>query len=280
MRKVWLFLILVVVLLGFTTVADEAECLVEAFFVSPTVDHVIERQILAAIGEARESLLIAMYSFTDDALGDAVVQAYKDRHLDVRILLDETQDNGTNGKEWPKLKAAGIPILVEDVTVSLHHKFAVIDGKLVITGSYNWSDRAEKNNFENVVFVECEEIAQVYTDEFVRIWETLGGSSPLHPVGQDLFIELVSATSPVQQGKDATVEIKTLPGAECLIKVRYMTGYSTAAGLYAKTSAETGIVSWTWRVGILTTPGTWTIYVTAKMNDETAHLETYFTVTE
>ena len=128
MRKVWLFLILVVVLLGFTTVADEAECLVEAFFISPAVDLVIERQILAAIEEARESLLIAMYSFTDDALGDAVVQAYKDRHLDVRILLDETQDNGTNGKEWPKLKAAGIPILVEDVTVSLHHKFAVIDG--------------------------------------------------------------------------------------------------------------------------------------------------------
>ena len=65
MRKVWLLLILVVVLLGFRTLADEAECLVEAFFVSPTIDHVIDRKILDAINYAEDSILIAMYSFTD-----------------------------------------------------------------------------------------------------------------------------------------------------------------------------------------------------------------------
>ena len=280
MRKVWLLLILVVVLLGFTTLADEAECLVEAFFVSPTIDHVIERKILDAINYAEDSILIAMYSFTDDELGDAVVEAYQDRGLDVRILLDGSQGDGSHGKEWPKLKAAGIPILVEDVTGSLQHKVVVIDEKLVITGSYNWTASADERNFENVVFIRCETIAQEYKAEFLRIWNVLSGSIPSQPLGQELFLGLIDVTSPVSQGRYATVEVETLPGASCVIKVWYKTGWSTAAGLYSKEAGEKGRVSWTWEVDPRTAPGTWSIYVTAELNGETAALETYFTVTE
>ena len=280
MRKVWLILIVFGVLLGFTAVAEETECLVEAFFVSPTIDHVIQRKIIDTINNAESSILIAMYSFTDDELGDAVIAAYQQRELDVRILLDGSQKGGTQGKEWPKLEAAGIPILVEDLTGSLHHKFAVIDGTTVITGSYNWSDKADKNNFENVVFINCEKIAQAYTDEFMRTWGIVSASSPSHPVGQELFIELVSVTSPVRQGKDVTVEINTLPGAECSIKVQYKTGWSTAAGLYSKEADESGNVFWTWNIAPRTSSGTWVIYVTGNLNDENASLETHIAVTE
>jgi len=159
MRKLALCTAIMLACCAAVASAEQARCLVEAFFVSPAVDQVIERQILAAIDEAQESLFIAMYSFTDDELGQAVIEAYTKRGLDVRILLDESQADGTGGKEWPKLRAAGIPIMVEDVTGLFHHKFAVIDGRLVITGSYNWSASADEQNFENVVFIECEEIA-------------------------------------------------------------------------------------------------------------------------
>ena len=87
-------------------------------------------------------------------------------------------------------------------------------------------------------------------------------------------------TSPVQQGKDATVEIKTMPGANCSIQVQYKTGWSTTAGLYSKEAGEEGNVSWTWKVAPRTSPGTWLVYVTARLNEETVSLETYFTVTE
>ncbi len=280
MRKLWLLLILVGVLLGFTTLADEVECLVEAFFVSPTIDHVIERRIVDAINGAEDSILIAMYSFTDDELGEAVVEAYQERGLDVRILLDGSQGDGAQGKEWPKLQAAGIPILVEDVTGLLHHKVAVIDEKLVITGSYNWIPSADEKNFENVVFIRCETIAQEYKAEFLRIWNVLGGSVPAHPLGQELFLDLIDVTSTVGLGRYATVEVETLPGASCMIKVRYKTGWSTTAGLYSKEADEAGKVSWTWEVGPRTSLGTWSVYVTAELNGETASLETYFTVTE
>ena len=175
-------------------------------------------------------------------------------------------------KEWPKVGAAGIPIMVEDATGLFHHKFAVIDGKLVITGSYNWSGSVDEQNFEKVVFIECADIAQVYTSEFSQLWEMLGGVSPSHPIGQDLFVELMNLTSPVKQGAEATVEVRSLPGAECTIRVRYKSGYSTATGLYAKTVDESGIVVWTWTVGTWTTPGTWPIYVTVEKDGETARL--------
>ena len=280
MRRIGFLFLLIVVLVGGAVLASESNCSVEAFFVSPDVDHTIQYEILNAIESAEHSLFIAMYSFTDDKLGDAVVEAYQKRKVDVRILLDGAQGSGTNGKEWPKLKAAGIPIIVEDVTGALHDKFAVIDHNLVITGSYNWSARADEQNFENVVFIRCEQIAQEYEKEFFRIWNSLSKENPSHPLGQKLFIELVSVTSPVQQGGDATITVRTLPGAECNIRVKYKSGWSTAAGLYSKKADEKGLVSWTWAVSPRTSPGTWMIYVTAKLNEENANLKTTFTVTE
>lgn len=280
MRRIGVLFLLIAVLVGFAVLAEENNCSVQAFFVSPDVDHTIQYRILDAIQSAQQSIFIAMYSFTDDKLGDAVVEAYKERKIDVRILLDGSQGNGTNGKEWPKLKAAGIPIIVEDVPGVLHDKFAIIDHNLVITGSYNWSTRADEQNFENVVFIKCQQIAQEYEKEFFSIWNSLSKENPSHPLGQKLFIDLVSVTSPVQQGGNATIKVRTLPGAECNIRVKYKSGWSTAAGLYSKKADEEGLVSWTWTVSPRTYPGTWMIYVTAKLNKESASLQTTFTVTK
>jgi len=220
-----------------------------------------------------------MYSFTDDELGAAVMRAYA-RGVDVRILLDEAQKDGAQGREWPKLVAAGIPVSVERVIGLMHHAFVVIDTRLTITGSYNWTASADENNFENVVFIECPEIAWEYTNEFFSVLAALGSQTASHPLGQELFLDLVSVTSPVGTGEEATVAVKTLPGAECTIRVRYQSGWSTAAGLYSKQADEHGEISWTWYVGPETTPGTWLIYVTAKLGEQVARLETHFAVAE
>ncbi len=52
----------------------------------------------------------------------------------------------------------------------MHHKFAVFDGKTVITGSYNWSNSAETRNYENVVVLHDSKIALAYHSEFERLW--------------------------------------------------------------------------------------------------------------
>jgi hypothetical protein len=93
-----------------------------------------------------------------------------------------------------------------------------------------------------------------------------------------MFLEIVSVTDPVGRGSQATLEAKTVPGANCTITVYYESGPSQASGLDAKTADAEGRVSWTWRVGANTTLGSYRIVVTAENDGGQATTTIYFTV--
>lgn len=95
---------------------------------------------------------------------------------------------------------------------------------------------------------------------------------------QDLFIEIASVTSPIGKGYTATLQANTAPGAYCNITVYYKSGPSEASGLYPKEADTEGKVSWSWKVGTRTTPGSWKIVVTATLDGNTTSDTTYFTV--
>ena len=92
--------------------------------------------------------------------------------------------------------------------------------------------------------------------------------------GQRIELALVSLTSPVSAGAEATITVHSAPGARCLIAVRDKSGPSRAAGLVPKTANSRGQVSWTWRVGTRTTPGRWPIFVTCSAGEQQGTLET------
>jgi len=75
-------------------------------------------------------------------------------------------------------------------------------------------------------------------------------------------VTFVNAPLTVARGQNATLQVKTAPNTSCSIEVDYKSGPSTATGLIPKTSDAAGNVSWTWKVGANTTPGTWPITVT------------------
>ncbi|MBI4332557.1 MAG: family 16 glycosylhydrolase [Chloroflexi bacterium] len=93
-------------------------------------------------------------------------------------------------------------------------------------------------------------------------------------------LQIVSVSSPVNQGDEATLAAKTSPGAQCTITVYYSSGASGASGLSPKAADSAGNVSWTWRVGNQIMPGTWRIVVTASLDGQTVSQTTYFVVTE
>ena len=102
--------------------------------------------------------------------------------------------------------------------------------------------------------------------------------SDLPETPADLSIEVVYVTSPVCPGENATLQALTTPGASCDITVYYKSGPSTASSLYPKTADSDGYISWTWKVGTNTTPGSWRIVVSASYDSQTASDSTYFTV--
>jgi competence protein ComEC len=77
-------------------------------------------------------------------------------------------------------------------------------------------------------------------------------------------LEIVSITSPVSKGANATLTAKTSPNASYTITVYYKSGASKAAGLGPKTADASGMVSWTWKVGSKTTSGTWRIVISCS----------------
>ncbi|HPF55090.1 MAG TPA: hypothetical protein PLV03_00990 [Clostridiales bacterium] len=74
-------------------------------------------------------------------------------------------------------------------------------------------------------------------------------------------IQIISLTSPIVHGQDATITIKGTPGVKYTIQVIYKSGASEASGLEPKTAGSNGMVTWSWKVSSRTTPGTWSIEI-------------------
>ncbi len=91
-------------------------------------------------------------------------------------------------------------------------------------------------------------------------------------------VKFVTVRSPVPHGGQALVTIQTRPATYCAIAVIYKSGSSKAAGLDPQTSDAGGKITWTWKVGTRTTPGTWPIIVECGRNDIT-RVRTTFEVT-
>ena len=127
-----------------------------------------EELLLDLISRANKSIHVMVYSFTLDDLADALIAAHS-RSVDVKVIVE--RDNAyARGSEVNKLLKAGIKVALDANPYLMHHKVMIIDGKIVVTGSYNWSWSAENRNDENVIVIIDEEVAMSYEEEFDRLW--------------------------------------------------------------------------------------------------------------
>lgn len=124
--------------------------------------------IISLIDSAQQSVLVAVYSFTSDSLASALIRAHQ-RGVEVRAVIEMEQAN-VRGSEYERLRSAGVAVRLDGNSDLMHHKFMVVDGRVVVTGSYNWSAAAEDRNDENIVVIYGEEIAALYSREFERVW--------------------------------------------------------------------------------------------------------------
>ena len=88
------------------------------------------------------------------------------------VILDATASkNGYTKHEL--LRAAGIPVKVENWGGKMHMKSAVIDGQYIITGSMNWTSAGEGGNDENTVIIKSEKMARQYEKYFQKVWDSI-----------------------------------------------------------------------------------------------------------
>ena len=122
------------------------------------------------LNNASESIHFMAYSFTNDEFGQILIQKAANG-LEVSGVMEAEQVNSNQGTEYDPLSQAGIDVRLDGNPELMHHKVFIIDGKVVILGSYNFSMNAEENNDENTLIIFDQAIAELYLSEFQRVYE-------------------------------------------------------------------------------------------------------------
>jgi phosphatidylserine/phosphatidylglycerophosphate/cardiolipin synthase-like enzyme len=128
----------------------------------------VAKYVLARLYAAKRSIHFMTFSYTTSAIADAMV-AQAQAGLPVRGVF-ERQNAGGTGSAFGRLKQGGVDVLEDGNCYILHHKVIVIDARTVITGSYNFTNSAERDNDENLVIVDDPNLARAYLDEFARVY--------------------------------------------------------------------------------------------------------------
>ncbi|GLI65802.1 hypothetical protein VaNZ11_009423 [Volvox africanus] len=125
-------------------------------------------RFLDYLGTATRTLDICVFTITNDDISDVVLNLYQ-KGVKVRIITDNDQSS-TQGSDIAKFRAAGIPVRQDHSPAHMHHKFAIIDGRLLLNGSFNWTRQAVTGNNENVTVLSDLSLIQAFQAQFNKLW--------------------------------------------------------------------------------------------------------------
>lgn len=142
-----------------------------------------------SLAVAKNSVDLALFVFSDQQLANTL-EIESRQGVGVRALIDsnfiyrsysegldmmgvtamENCQLEAENRPWKQpLTSVGVPQLAKGDR--LHHKFGVVDGNTVITGSHNWSEAANRNNDETLLVIESPVVAAHFQREFDRLYE-------------------------------------------------------------------------------------------------------------
>jgi len=129
----------------------------------------LESQVLEQLATATSHVRLAFFNVRLPAVRDLLAQQV-DSGLDVHVVLDKKQQDETYNTMGEDLTALGVPVtLVENSSATdatMHHKFAIIDGELIMTGSANYSYTALNISDEDLLTMRNPDLADRYLEEF------------------------------------------------------------------------------------------------------------------
>ena len=129
------------------------------------------RRIVSLLMAAQRSVDICVFTITDNRISRAIIDCHR-REVAVRVISDDDKAFD-RGSDVEQLKQLGIPLRVDRSRHHMHHKFAVFDGRLLLTGSYNWTRSAAEHNYENMIVTDDPRLAGSFTRAFEELWEEL-----------------------------------------------------------------------------------------------------------
>ena len=170
-KKIGLFTMLMSLSIGILTVLFAPDTIYARTEVLFSPRGSIKDAIIRNITSSRGTIDVTAFTFTSGDIAEALYQA-KERGVEVRVIIDQTQD----AKSYPVLRfleeeGFDLQFLKGNVGGSMNNAFAIFDDKLLVTGSYTWTEYAEKFNYENAIFIDESDVVEKYKNEFEVLYD-------------------------------------------------------------------------------------------------------------
>ncbi len=136
----------------------------------------LDEVLVDHIGRAEHSIDIAMFQLTRSNVGAALLAAL-DAGVRVRLVIERKRHGDSNIDE--QLEAAGATVIRGANTIgafsAMHQKYAVIDGRRVITGATNWTTNGTRRSDEDLLILENVALAERYQRNFADLLHVYAG---------------------------------------------------------------------------------------------------------
>jgi phosphatidylserine/phosphatidylglycerophosphate/cardiolipin synthase-like enzyme len=211
---------------------------ITAFFTTPTLrypddprdraDSPLLDAVLADIEGARQAVDVASFDFDLPPLADALLRAAR-RGVAVRAVFDsENLADPETSLAAGRLEQAGIPIAFDRRAGFMHHKFLVIDRRVIWAGSWNMTENDTFRNNNNMLRFASQALAARYAAEFEQMAGGAFGSRKAAGAGNALRVGRAQVEVYFSPGGGAEARVAALVG-RARRSIRFMAFSFTSA---------------------------------------------------
>lgn len=145
----------------------------------------IRSTLLQNLNKSEENIIIAVYWFTNRELFEVLLNKLK-TGVDVKLIIhNDFINNRENGLPFQEFMDHGGEFYFSDNKNPMHNKFCVIDEKILINGSYNWTYFAEEKNRENILVIkEAKQVVKSFIEEFDRLTNLTNKLFEIDPISK------------------------------------------------------------------------------------------------
>ncbi len=141
---------------------------VENYFAS---EHEVARSIARVVARAEREILFMAFSFTNEDIGEAIIERADDGVFVQGVIEKTGADTAASYlNDFRRAKLDNLEVRKDGNRRLMHHKVMIIDGRITIFGSFNFSNAAADNNDENVIIIDDPTFAQAFIEEFEIVW--------------------------------------------------------------------------------------------------------------
>ena len=152
-------------------------------------DRKIQDQVRQILNNAKYSIRVAMFSLNEDSLFRLLCHKAEVDKIEVEVLLDTRQHEQNKSiltSSITRLENSGGSVFLYENSrgafANMHNKFCIIDDKILVTGSYNWTNNASNYSDENIVIID--DFLTAF--EFGQKFNDLKKKAKLHDENADL----------------------------------------------------------------------------------------------